>query len=48
MKLKVWWHSLDSTERKWIIFIAVALLGYLAFWVFYFLGYLPHLDQPEQ
>lgn len=47
MKLKEWCRSLDSTETKLLIFIIVALVGYAVLWCLYFLGLLPHLDQPE-
>lgn len=48
MRLKRWWQSLDSTERRLVIFIIVALLAYLVFWVLYLLGFFPQLDRPER
>jgi hypothetical protein len=46
MMLREWWRSLDSVEVKLLLFIAVALLGYLAIWILYFLGFFPQLVGP--
>lgn len=48
MKLKDWWRSLDREEAVFVVIIAVCGLLYAVFWVFYFLGYFPQFDQPEQ
>ena len=48
MKLQEWWRSFDATETRLLILIIVVLLVYAAFWVLYFLGFLPYLDQPAR
>ena len=39
MRFREWWRRLDSTERRLIAFIVVALLFYSIFWILYLLGF---------